>query len=294
MRIVASWTAGAALGLVIGMSGAIAGDYGDKLIFGSVSSFSLGNRDVDSSNEGTGQTWEFSSTSAYNIPLWKSFSMQVDTFSEYYFDTNSHTDPNRSNALGLHLSYRNPNQGLIGLFGAYSWTDTNGGHGGDKFNLSMFGAEAQLYQGNWTFYVQGGIANTSDNDPAVEGFHDGWFARGVVRYFFNPNSKVEAEVSYAKADTYMDSSNSGQFTAWGVSFDHKLTTVYNFPVYGTLAYRGAYYDSVGDDHLTEHVFKAGIKVLFGARDLLQNDRNGATLDLPTLPIRANGVSQNVD
>ncbi len=36
--------------------------------------------------------------------------------------------------------------------------------------------------------------------------------------------------------------NKGKFTGWGVSLDHKLFNVRSYPVYGTLGYRGAYYD----------------------------------------------------
>jgi hypothetical protein len=289
----------AAGAVLIGVSGAIAGDgYGDKLIFGSVSSLSLGNRDVSSSDEGSGQTLELNSTSAYNIPIWKSFSMQIDSFSEYYYSANDHTDPLRTNALGLHLSYRNPNKGLIGVFGGYAWTKVRDAHGASEFQTSIFGAEAQLYHGNWTFYVQGGVADVKEDDPETEGFNKGWFVRGVTRYFFTPDSKLEAEVSFAQADPYLDGggpgANSGEFLSWGVSLDHKLFNVFSVPVYGTVAYRGGYYDAVGEDHATEHVVKAGIKVLFGARDLKHNDRYGATLDLPTLPIRANHLTENLD
>ena len=69
----------------------------------------------------------------------------------------------------------------------------------------------------------------------------------------------------------------------------------SYPVYGTLGYRGANYDATTEnDHATEHVFKAGIKILFGANTLKQNDRYGATLDLPMLPVRANGLTENID
>jgi len=291
MRVV-SWTAAAVVGLAIGSSGALAGDYGDKLLFGSVTSLSIGNRDVNSSDEGGGNTFEFNSTSAYNIPIWRSVSMQLDSLSEYYSRANDHVDPISLTAFGAHLSYRNPNSGLVGIFGGYGWTSIRDGHGPDKYGVSMFGAEAQAYLGKLTLYGQAGFANSAKGDPG-EGFHDGWFVRGVARYFPTPNSKLEAEISYAEADPYING-DKGQFTAWGVSYEHKLTEIWNRPIYGTLGYRGAYYDSLGNDHATEQVFRAGVKVMFGANTLLQNDRNGATLDLPSLPFRAAGQTENLD
>ena len=34
--------------------------------------------------------------------------------------------------------------------------------------------------------------------------------------------------------------------------------------------------------------------MFGANTLKQNDRYGATLDLPMLPVRANSLTENID
>ncbi len=118
-------------GALVGISGAHAGDgYGpssEKLIRGSVSQISLGNRDLDSSDEGTGQTIELNSTGAYNIPFWNSFSAQISSVGEYNFQLNGHDDVKRNNAVGLHLSYRNPNKGLIGIFGGYGWSKMKSG-----------------------------------------------------------------------------------------------------------------------------------------------------------------------
>jgi hypothetical protein len=285
-------------GALVGISGASAGDgYGpsEKLIRGGVSQYALGNRDLDSTDKGSGQTFELSSSSAYNIPLWRSVSMQIDSASEYYFKMNGPTDAKSSNVLGMHLSYRDPNRGLLGVFGGYAWSNVktvNGNSG--NYDMAFFGAEAQAYVGNLTLYAQAGRGNNTQGDTR-EGFNSGWFTRGVARYFLRPDTKLEAEVSYAQADPYIDGNDKGKFTGWGVSLDHKLFNVLNYPVYGTLAYRGAYYDATTEeDHATEHVVKAGIKVLFGANTLQQNDRYGATLDLPMLPVRANSLTENID
>jgi hypothetical protein len=283
----------AAMGFAaLGVSGATAGD-DDRLRFGSVSNLSIGHRDIDATNEGRGQTTEFSSVSAYNIPIWQSFALHIDSVTEFNTNTNGPHDPQQTSAIGAHLSYRVPSKGLIGVFGGYAWTALDNGQ---DYALSLFGAEAQIYQGNWTFYVQGGFAdNTKDDAPGVKlGFNDGWFARGVVRYFATPDTKLEAEVGYAEAKPYVDGFE-GKFTSWGVSLDQKMFNAFGFPVYGTVAYRGAYYDGTdAGDHVTEHVVKAGIKVLFGgSKSLLQNDRTGATLDLPMLPIRANSLTENI-
>jgi len=282
---------------LVGTSAASAGDGyspSEKLIVGSVSQYTLGHRDLDSTDEASGHTFEFTSTSAYNIPIWNSFSIQLDGASEYYTGLNGHADVNSNSAVGLHLSYRNPNRGLVGIFGGYAWSKLKSGHGDDSYQMAMIGAEAQAYLGNLTLYGQVGYGNNTKG-AVGEGFNEGWFVRGVGRYFFTANTKLEAELSYAEADRYIDGNDKGKFTGWAVSLDHKLFDVRSYPVYGTLGYRGAYYDATTEnDHATEHVFKAGIKVLLGANTLQQNDRSGATLDLPMLPVRANSLAENID
>ena len=283
---------GAAAVVAVGATGTAAGEYPDRLIFGSVSNYTLGHRELDSNDEGNGQTLELAGASALNIPIWKGFALQLDSMSEYYFGLNDSADVKRTNALGMHLSYRDPGKGLIGVFGGYAWSKIRDGHGPDEYDMALVGAEAQAYLGNLTLYAQAGVGNQTKGDNAV-GFNDGWFVRGVARYFLAPNTKLEAEISYAEADPYADGGLTGKFTGWGVSIDHKLFNVMNFPVYGTVAYRGAEYD-VGSQSATEQVFKAGIKVLWGAADLKHNDRYGATLDLPTLPMRANAMAENLN
>jgi hypothetical protein len=100
---------------------------------------------------------------------------------------------------------------------------------------------------------------------------------------------------YAEAKPYIDGDDNGKFWSWGASFERKLFDLHRHPVYWSLSYRGSEFDATTeDDILTEHVFKVGLKVLFGATDLKQNDRYGATLDLPMLPVRANGFTELID
>ena len=287
-------------GVLMALPAAIAGDgYGpsESLIRGGVSQYSVGTRDISSTDEGSGRDLiKLSAVSAYNIPIWRSVSAQLDMASEYYYRMNDHTDAQviQCSRHAFELS-RSKSRAVGIVSGAYAWSDVKTGHGNSgNYDMAMLGAEAQLYLGNWTLYGQAGWGNNTKGDPG-EGFNSGWFVRGVARYFFRPDTKLEAEVSYAEASPYIDGDDKGKFTAWGVSLDHKLFDFRSYPIYGTLAYRGAYYDATTEnDHATEHVFKAGIKVLFGAATLQQNDRYGATLDLPMLPVRANSLTENLD
>ena len=65
--------------------------------------------------------------------------------------------------------------------------------------------------------------------------------------------------------------------------------------HGFGAYRGAYFDTTTEgEQLTEHIAVVGIRYLFGAESLKANDRRGATLDQPSLPMRATNWVEPLD
>lgn len=263
----------------------------ERLILGGVLDFSAGYRDIASTDDGTGRSWEWSAAGRFNIPLSNNLSVQLDGASEFYTSLNDSEDPRRTATAGVHLSYRVPTRGLIGIFAAHGWSPLEDGQ---KYTARMYGVEGQLYRGDWTFYAQAGVADVTKGDTG-EGINDARFARGVARYFFDANTKLELELSHARASPYIDGDDKGKFWGWGASFERKLFDLHRHPVYWSLAYRGASYDATTEsDILNEHVFRVGLKVLFGARDLQHNDRYGATLDLPMLPFRANGFSELID
>lgn len=264
----------------------------ERLILGGVVDFSAGHRDIDSTDDGTGRSREWNAAGRLNIPLSPNFSVQLDGGSEFYTSLNDSEEPERTTTVGVHLSYRVPSRGLIGVFAAHGWSPMQYG---EKYAARMYGVEGQLYRGDWTFYAQAGVADVTRSDGELEGVNDARFARGVARYFFDANTKLEVELSYARATPYIDGDDNGKFWGWGASFERKLFDLHRHPVYWSLAYRRGSYDATTeDDILTEQVFKVGLKVLFGATDLKHNDRYGATLDLPMLPFRANGFTEVID
>jgi hypothetical protein len=235
---------------------------------------SVGYRDIDSTDEGSGSSTEWAVRGRASIPIWSTVSFQLDGGSDFYSSLNASDDPTKALAVGAHLSYRLPSTGLIGVFAGHGRSPINDGD--DYYTLNMFGLEGQLYRDNWTFYAQGGWADKVKGDSG-EGYTNGWFVRGVTRYFFTPDTKIEAELSYGEAGPYIDGDDDGKFVAWGASFQRKLFDMPNLPIYWDVSYRGANYDATTeDDDLTEHVFKVGLSVLFGTTSLLHNDRAGAT------------------
>ena len=200
---------------------------------------------------------------------------------------NSFTNDGRvQGILGSHLSYANQNW-LIGAFVGTAGLNNLSDYG--ILVQGIYGGEAQLYLNNATLYVQGGYTNPvsgSYNDCTSN--HDcgnrAWFVRGVGRYFFTPNDKLQAEVGYAEG-TYTGDGDGSQDVTWGALYEHRLAGR-PFSVY--VEYAGLYNKNTSGDFYDgyEHQFMIGAKTYFGGGTLLANDRNGTTLDMPTKLVRS--------
>lgn len=85
----------------------------------------------------------FIASVAAPMPFYSSFGVQLDLgFGQYRHDYTSA-------AAGLHLFYRDPNVGLLGIYG--DWGYVNPEHGG------RMGVEASLYNGRWTLDAFAGV-----------------------------------------------------------------------------------------------------------------------------------------
>ncbi len=230
-----------------------------------------------------------------SIPLSDMLAIQTDFNNEITgnaFTSNSGDDFSHAFDFGVHMSARDPSRGLFGVFGAFGQgkgDDENGRH-----NYWAIGGEAQLYTDMATFYVQGGYLDSKDLDPEVgkqDGFHDAYFVRGVARWFMTPDSRLQGEVSYANGsqDGVFDTDGIKDMDViqWGVRYDAVLG---GLPIIGDTAvfvgYRGTRFDngccnSEDTGRFTEHTIMAGYTYYFGGMSLLDFDRVGATLDLPT-------------
>jgi hypothetical protein len=178
---------------------------------------------------------------------------------------------------GLHLNWRNPSHGLLGVFGGVGAespaTDSTA-------SLWFGGVEGQLYLSNATLYLQGGFLD-SDDSAKTDAFHDAAFIRGVGRYFLSSSTVISGEVLAAAGKQDTNGSYSMDVVTWGVKLEHALAS---HPMVLTAAYEGGHYDNgccAGDrGRFTDHRFLIGAKVMFGEGDLFTNDRFGQTVDLP--------------
>jgi hypothetical protein len=274
------------------------------LIFGGIGDLSGSYRWVDTEDDGGQDAALVSGDARVSIPFGGAFSLQLDADGEYNFTDEGSGDeeenPQGFWLVGAHASIRNPDTGLIGIFGAAGQGYNTGccNDGGEEKVGYMVGGEGQVYLGDLTLYAQGGYANFEQDREggAAEGFIDGWFARGVGRWFVGADTLIEGEVSYAYTGSYFDegdSQDNGEFWNWGVKAKTRLGG--SMPIYGVLGYRGGtYYADDDDDRLTEHVVYGGITVLMGADNLRDNDRRAATLDMPLIPLRAAAIMEGLD
>ncbi len=178
--------------------------------------------------------------------------------------------------FGAHLSKRDQRR-LIGVMGAVG----TGGSDGETFPSAFLGAEAQAYLNNTTLFVQGGY------DWAHEGGNPGdeptrmGVVRGGVRFFVNPNLKIDGEMSYAGGSFY---GYSGHIVGWGIGVE-KMVFEDVLPVSFFARYQGASYhlSACGPQSMIEHKVLAGFSFKFGTTDLLAQDRLGANTDFPRFP-----------
>lgn len=213
-----------------------------------------------------------------NFPIDDGWSFQLDLAGESGFVDNSNDNYTGSVLGGGHVSWRDPNEWLLGGF-----IGIGNGFNADEDTTTawLFGAEGQLYLTDWTFYGQLGYMDAYDVDiGADDAFRNAWFGRGVARYFLGANGKLEGELSYASGENDTDSDDMDVW-GWGLRYERPVQSM---DANLFLAYEGSYYQATNngaiDDELTEHTIKLGLNVPFGVKGQKYVDRHGATLDLP--------------
>lgn len=272
----------------------------DELLFAAIFGLSVGAQDANSTDGDPSVTEGFDLTlagqGAVNIPFGDMFSAQLDMQTEFYDRAGDDDNAQSASMIGGHLSLRDPGMGLVGLFAGAGFgtnEDSSEGSGGLGY---LAGVEAQGYLGNFTLYGQVGYADfvVDDDSPDGEGFVDGWFAGAEARYFIHEDFMLHANVAYGETKSYVDGDSTGKIWNWGAGA--KLLLSASMPIYGTADYRGGIYTETEDntEEVTEHAFLVGLAFAFGAPNLMENDRRGATLSTPMLPARAAAWTEAVD
>jgi len=238
-----------------------------------------------------------------SLPLGEMLAIQMDGDLEYTdnaFEDNDSGVFDYSGQLGAHLTYRDPEMGAFGVFGAFG----RGVASNETNQFYAVGGEAQLYVNDLTFYLQAGYLDGEDPDDnfaaGTDAFHDAFFVRGVARWFITPDSRLQGQIAYADGKQDGPAQYDMDIIEWGVRYDMilaDLPVIGDTPVY--VGYRGARFDNEGsgpggdDGQYTEHTIMVGTSYSFGGNTMREFDRVGATLDLPNFG-RWVASGQNVD
>lgn len=242
---------------------------------------------------GTETTFWSGTSGKLSLPLGENLSIQSDVDVEYNDQAFSNGPDEGGLRYGFqgaaHLSWRNPHQGLFGVFGGaggthYAFSNNNLAH-----NFRFVGGEAQFYMDNITFYGQGGYVDVAETGPARgQRLDDGMFVRGVMRWFLHSGSRLQFEGGYASLDRNGGDGGQGprdlDVYTWGARYDTRMA----LPIFGDsdlfIGYRGTLrencYQFRGGSDLTDHTIMVGFNYQFGGTSMLDNDRRGATLDTP--------------
>ena len=221
-----------------------------------------------------------------NIEASPGWNIQGDIFGDYAWLSHNADDSYKSQiGGGLHLYSRNE-RGAVGLFGALGElgiaNDSGGNDGGTSY---LLGAEAQLYQDDWTFYLQAGWLDSNRSDD-VDMFRDTLFVRGVARHYFAADTLLQAEASYVAGE--MDDDNEDMdILSVGARLQHRFDF---WPGAFYVGYRGDFAtqdDTAGPVH--SHTALFGATYTFGSNSLMDNERNGVAMDLPAF-LRWQGIA----
>jgi hypothetical protein len=189
--------------------------------------------------------------------------------------------------VGGHANWRDPQRGLIGIFGGAG--DATNVLDSSSVRNGLIGGEAQVYWGPVTLYGQAGYSSTLGSISSF-GFDSvqAWFARGTARVYVNPNFRLEGTVLYADGDVDFTANpfnfaSDFQTWLWRAKAEHRFAST---PFSAFLTYEGSQSKThstavfgVFDQKVTDHRVLAGIRLYLNENTLQWNDRNGTTLDI---------------
>ena len=255
---------------------------------------------TDESNDS--QYWLAGGDARVDIPFNEEWGLQLDLAGEWTGVEGAATsgtgaESHSENYLGTvnttgHLNYRQMDRYLLGGFvgvGAAFEADEDSTDEGARFWNA--GIEGQGYFNNGTLYGQLGYVDSDEisGDDTQEYIQDGWFVRGVGRYYVNQGrTKLEGELMYMGG--HLDNSSTGagdkDVRFWGVG----LEVEHQFRNWGSDGgfngfVRWDYHDvtvdsSSSDDKLDSHTLMVGVSFDLNANDLLYRERYGVAVDTP--------------
>lgn len=169
---------------------------------------------------------------------------------------------------GVHVFKRDPSAYAVGGFAAYDYLTFSGGD--DGISSYRFGPEFQIYNGNITYYGQAYWGQYLGDGP---GTLDTWGVRGEARYFYTENLRLEGDLGFSQL---YEGGDSLDFITAGLEAEKRFDNS-PFSVWGRYQLD---HISSGGDGVNLHTFLVGFRASFGTGTLLDEDRNGATMEVP--------------
>ena len=174
-----------------------------------------------------------------------------------------------------HVFWRDPSSYALGGFAEIKTYDySEGGPTEDIWDWKI-GPEAQVYFDRVTLYGQAWYGQFEIEEAPVD--IDVAGVRGVVRYFARDNLRFDGEVAF------------NRISADGLDVDTvalALQAMYRisdtpFSVFGRYQFETTSFDAAGpfnDEDIDSHKLVVGLRASFGSSTLIDEDRNGATMD----------------
>jgi hypothetical protein len=183
----------------------------------------------------------YGAAGSLSLPLGCEFGAQIDA-------TAGSFDSRFFASLGGHLFWRNPSQGLLGLYGSYSDWDQSGG-----VTVGHVGPEAEWYLGQWTLQGTAGVEfgnNTSVTTGSTTVTFDTktrFYDQVNLQYYLQDNFDIYAGHRYLGGENAL--ALGGE---WGIPMSHG--------VMASLFAEG----QIGQDNF--HGVWGGLRFYFGEKD----------------------------
>ncbi|TGQ64139.1 hypothetical protein EN829_020680 [Mesorhizobium sp. M00.F.Ca.ET.186.01.1.1] len=165
----------------------------------------------------------------------------------------------------IHFYYRDPDRFAAGAFAAYT---SFGIDSAVTANNYAVGPEVQLYLGNLTLYGQASVGQLTIND-----FHgDQWGVHATARYFVHKNLRIDGELAFNRTNYGMNEDVFGVAVEAMYRFDETP-----WSLFGRYQFERTKVETFARD-TRANKFVVGLRASFGSGSLLDEDRNGATMD----------------
>ena len=219
--------------------------------------------------------WAYGGAGQVNVPFADRWNAQggltVDAFSD---------SGDSLYALGgeLHVFWRDPSSFALGGFVDGATYEFSADGPDESIEDWRFGPEAQIYFDRVTLYGQAYYGQVNFGGAPVD--FDQMGVRAVARYFATDNLRFDAEIGFHQVSI-------DEVDVDFNTFSLGLQAMYRFSgtplsAFGRYQFDTTSFDAplvpIGDDDFTSHKFVVGLRASFGTETLLEEDRNGATMD----------------